>query len=202
MKKTTSISNRLFETTLLFITVCTSACVQNTAATPVVAGSGPSASSAPTTQPGSGKVDSVAMLAAHNQWRVKVGVPVLQWSAKLTDMAQQWADHLAAARCSHSHSRHEQYGENIFFASALSWPNGRTEVQNVTPQKVVDDWGSESKDYDYASNRCSSICGHYTQLVWKETKEVGCGMAVCGNNGQIWVCNYYPKGNVPTKRPY
>lgn len=93
-----------------------SACVQSsTAASPAVsatAGSNAAAASA-----GSGSVDATSMIAAHNEWRAKVGVPGLKWSEKLEGIAQQWADHLAATTCSGGHSGNE-YGENIFMASA------------------------------------------------------------------------------------
>ena len=146
--------------------------------------------------------ESVALLSAHNQWRAKVGVPELQWSDKLAGMARQWAEQLAASNCDHRHSGKAGYGENIYFASPVTWSNGSTEVQKISPQHVVDDWGTESRSYDYASNSCSGVCGHYTQLVWKDSKEVGCGMAICGDKGQIWVCNYFPAGNVNNQRPY
>ncbi|MDO9190699.1 MAG: CAP domain-containing protein [Sulfurimicrobium sp.] len=46
------------------------------------------------------------------------------------------------------------------------------------------------------------MCGHYTQLVWKKTTAVGCGMAVCGSRDQIWVCQYSPAGNWAGQKPY
>jgi len=45
------------------------------------------------------------------------------------------------------------------------------------PRAVLNAWAAESRDYDYISNRCSGVCGHYTQIVWRDTKEVGCAMA-------------------------
>ncbi|MEM6522020.1 MAG: CAP domain-containing protein, partial [Cyanobacteria bacterium P01_C01_bin.70] len=44
---------------------------------------------------------------------------------------------------------------------------------------VVAAWVAEKADYDYASNSCASgkVCGHYTQIVWRETTAVGCGVA-------------------------
>jgi pathogenesis-related protein 1 len=148
-----------------------------------------------------GTVDSEAMLLAHNRWRAEVAVPPLTWSHKLAEISQGWADHLSTSGCSMYHSN-KGYGENIYQASALIWSDGRRDLQTKTPQEVTDSWGSEIKYYSYANNSCSGVCGHYTQLVWRETKEVGCALSVCGNNSQIWVCTYYPAGNELGRRPY
>lgn len=148
-----------------------------------------------------GAVDSAAMVAEHNRWRAQVGSPPLRWSDKLAGIAQDWADHLTSNGCAMYHSNNG-YGENIYQASALMWSDGRRDFQHKTPKDVTDSWGSEIKYYNYADNSCSGVCGHYTQLVWKDTKEMGCAMSVCGDNSQIWVCSYYPPGNFVGQKPY
>jgi pathogenesis-related protein 1 len=69
---------------------------------------------------------------------------------------------------------------------------------------VVDAWAAEARNYSPRSNRCQPgrSCGHYTQIVWRATQEIGCGVAVCADLGQIWVCDYRPAGNVAGRRPY
>ena len=148
------------------------------------------------------KIDSEAIVEAHNKWRSRVGVPDLQWSPELARMARQWANTLKTRNCRLEHSGREGYGENIFRASAVIWSDGRREIQEITPEKVVDSWGSEVKNYNYETDTCSGVCGHYTQIVWEETRKVGCGMAVCEDKSQVWVCNYYPPGNYVGKKPY
>ena len=147
------------------------------------------------------QVDAQAIVKAHNQWRADVNVPSLKWSNTLAGVAQSWADELKNDDCGFYHSGNG-YGENIYKATPIMWSDGRRELQQKTPKHVTDSWGNEIKDYDYTSNSCSGVCGHYTQVVWKDTKEVGCAMSVCGDKSQIWVCSYAPAGNVVGKRPY
>ncbi len=130
------------------------------------------------------------MLNAHNRWRSQVGVPPLRWSPQLASYAQDWANQLAA-RGAFEHRRNSPYGENLFWGQGRRW----------SPTEVVDDWGSEVQDYSYATNSCRGVCGHYTQVVWRDTTEVGCGVARSGSQ-EIWVCNYNPPGNYQGRKPY
>lgn len=158
-------------------------------------------------------VDADAMLIAHNDWRARDGVPAIAWSQALQFKAEQWANYLKnnnGCRMKHSGS-----GENLFWASASRrattkdvngnwiWQNY---LQNIQTADVVKSWGSEKQWYDYANNRCNApageSCGHYTQIVWKNSTEVGCGKAVCSDMSQIWVCNYAPAGNRAGQKPY
>lgn len=132
------------------------------------------------------------MLDAHNQWRKRYNVPALTWSPQLASYAQEWANRLIREN-KFEHRQNSPYGEN------LAWASGRL----LSPQQVVDMWGSEVKDYTYATNSCKpgKMCGHYTQIVWRNTKQVGCGMAR-SNGKEIWVCNYDPPGNYIGQKPY
>jgi pathogenesis-related protein 1 len=150
------------------------------------------------------------MLDTHNQVRAAVGVMPLTWSSQMSSYAQEWANYLANNNgCKMQHrsaagTNTLGVGENLYWASPVTWTDGRTEVQAITPTQVANDWASEKPDYDYASNTCASgkICGHYTQMVWRTTTEVGCGMTICPDKGQIWVCNYNPPGNWVGQKPY
>lgn len=130
------------------------------------------------------------MLAAHNEVRARSGVPALVWSSQLAAHAQQWANTLLSRR-QFFHHPNSSYGENLFEIV------GRT----ATPAQVVREWASESRNYNYRSNVCRGVCGHYTQLVSRKTKEVGCAVAR-GAGREVWVCNYDPPGNWVGQRPY
>lgn len=135
------------------------------------------------------------MVAAHNSWRQRVGVPPLTWSTSAAKVAQSWANQLKNTQnCQMSHNPDRgEYGENIY------WSSGRSS----TSKDVVNSWGSEVQDYDYATNQCNrgKMCGHYTQVVWRDTTQVGCGKASC-DSVEIWVCNYSPPGNYNGEKPY
>jgi pathogenesis-related protein 1 len=84
----------------------------------------------------------------------------------------------------------------------------------------VDGWASEVACWTYGkfmqtdscdmvctTNLSSNGCGHYTQLVWRNTTQVGCGVADCAPDGlltnrSIWVCNYSAAGNYIGQNPY
>ena len=151
------------------------------------------------------KAQAEELVRAHNAWRRKVGVLSLRWVADLARRAQQRANRLAADGCRVEHGLlPEDVGENLFRARPLEAEGREDEANPVTPTQVVDAWGGEVADYDHAHNRCArgKQCGHYTQLVWEDTQQMGCGMAVCASRGQIWVCNYRPTGNIQGRRPY
>ena len=147
---------------------------------------------------------------AHNRIRNQHNLAPMKWSASLASYAQEWASQLASANnCQMKHRPNsgafkQRYGENLYWASPTTWSDGRKEVQPVTVHDVVNAWASEVKDYNYANNSCKpgKQCGHYTQIVWKSSTEVGCGYAQCSDKGQLWVCNYSPAGNYVGQKPY
>jgi uncharacterized protein YkwD len=130
------------------------------------------------------------MLAAHGAVRARVGMAPLTWSDRLAARSQDWADTLLARR-QFVHRPNSTYGENLFEITGAT----------ASPAQVVNAWAAESRNYDYRSNRCRGVCGHYTQIVWGDTKEVGCAVAR-GRGREVWVCNYDPPGNWVGKRPY
>lgn len=150
------------------------------------------------------------MTEAHDKIRAGVGIQGLSWSDDLARTAQEWADYLAREKsCAMQHrlgkAKDEQgYGENLYWASGIRLSDGDSKIQNITPIEVVQSWNMEFENYSYATNSCKAgkMCGHYTQIVWKQTEKVGCGRAVCIDKSQIWVCNYDPAGNLIGQRPY
>jgi pathogenesis-related protein 1 len=140
-----------------------------------------------------------AFVAAHNVVRAEAtpapspALPPLAFDADLARTAQEWS-----ARCVFEHSTNG-LGENLAIFSGA----------DSSPDDVVDAWASEAAFYTLDDNSCADgeQCGHYTQIVWRQTQRVGCGVSTCnfpelGGDGLFWVCNYDPPGNFIGERPY
>ena len=133
------------------------------------------------------------LLAAHNAYRENLGLPPLHWSNRLAVQAQRWADHLAEI----GQLEHSGPGQNLAMATAGT----------MSLTQLVDLWGSEQANFTDGDFPAISTtgnwadAGHYSQMVWKTTTEVGCGFAE-GNGLDVLVCDYDPPGNVMGERAY
>jgi hypothetical protein len=141
------------------------------------------------------------IVAAHNAVRAAApgaspALPLMVWDEQLAAHAQAWAD---TCPTNHNPDRNvggQTVGENIYWSTSSS---------TVASTRPVELWASEGLDYDVVANTCEGAvhsldnfgCGHYTQIVWRTTVKVGCGMRTgCGGGcAQPWVCNYLPAGN-------
>lgn len=148
-------------------------------------------------------VTSLACVGAHNTKRNQhKDTPALSWNSNLARGSESWAIHLADINTDtnninliHSESS-GNYGENIYY-SGSSRNTVKTCSDAVTP------WYDEERYYDWNnpgnSNTARKAIGHFTQVVWKSTTEVGCGVAkiVLGFFTLTFVvCRYSPAGNV------
>jgi uncharacterized protein YkwD len=131
-------------------------------------------------------------LVLQNQARSQLRETPLVWDERVAAYARWYAER-RRSDCALRHS-FGPYGENIFWGSGKNWQ----------PYDAVVAWVSEKKYYDNRRNSCvgNKMCGHYTQIVWKNTRSLGCARVVC-YNGQIFMtCNYFPPGNYIGQKPY
>ena len=116
-------------------------------------------------------------LTSINAYRLLHNAPPVQWSATLAQLEQSHTD-----ACVFAHSI-DQYGENLGlgYASVID---------------AVNAWYSEVSNYDYNNPGFSMNTGHFTQLVWINTKYIGCSQTVCPQlRGTFYGCKFDPPGN-------
>jgi len=136
-------------------------------------------------------IDEVVKM--HNKYRKVHGkVGDIKHNKDISVLAQSWAEKLAAdGRLAHSNARYkgEELGENV----ASKWSSGGSDY---TAEDLVNQWYSENSKYDWGGGNFQQVTGHFSQVVWKASKEVGIGKAF-GKDGRVFVvANYHPAGNI------
>jgi len=142
---------------------------------------------------------STAMLALHNHERALVGVAPLAWSGRLAADATAYAAHLVAIgdlEHSSDEARGDE-GENLAMGTAGYY----------SPTALGEMWAQEKSDLvggpfgDDSRTGSWEDIGHYTQMVWRGTRQVGCGVASGGGDTYL-ICRYAPAGNYIGERVY
>ncbi|XP_050395316.1 glioma pathogenesis-related protein 1 [Patella vulgata] len=149
--------------------------------------------------------DISEMLKLHNDYRRQAGATNMRkmvWNTDLQNLGQSFIDN-----CNYGHNPNtgdmfgfRHIGENLYLSSG--------DFYNLKP--AVDFWHGEMADYNFTTGDCSNVCGHYTQVVWAGSHELGCGIIWCetltGANtitqGTIIICNYGPSGNAGHEDPF
>ncbi|KAL9321319.1 hypothetical protein ACSQ67_013158 [Phaseolus vulgaris] len=137
--------------------------------------------------------DSVTYyLYGHNDARSEVGVENIVWNNTVAAFAQDYANQRKDCQLIHSGGG-GMYGENIAMSTG-----------EMSAAEAVKMWVDEKQYYDYDSNSCAAgqQCGHYTQVVWRKSVQLGCAKVRCNNGGTFITCNYSPPGNFLGERPY
>lgn len=132
-----------------------------------------------------------SLLMEHNKERILVKAASLRWNDTIAAFAQAWAMHLAKVDDIFHRDDSDGYGENIAY------------FYNDDITTGVRLWNEEKAIYKYKPiGDDFAATGHYTQVVWKYTKEVGCGCAKAKSGAYYLVCNYDPAGNWYGTTPY
>ncbi|KAK3206732.1 hypothetical protein Dsin_020778 [Dipteronia sinensis] len=131
-------------------------------------------------------------LNAHNAARSQVGVGPVTWDIQIAAYARNYANQ-HSSDCRLVHSSGSPYGENLAGSTG-----------DLSGTRAVQLWVNEKADYNYNSNSCApnKVCGHYTQVVWRNSVRIGCAKVKCSTGGTFITCNYAPPGNFIGQKPY
>jgi hypothetical protein len=172
--------------------------------------------------------DLLDICKKHNTDRAEHGVPALTWSADLAKNAQNWVNGCHTAKDSNGnvffcHQTLPQNGgcgtdPNYKYGENLSWGQ-----PSRTGLEAVDGWYCEGDppNYNYDNptlivgtmNGCNDnpnkVNGHFTQVVWKASKSLGCAKNTCkldpadpnSPSWTLWACEYDPAGNFNADKP-
>jgi pathogenesis-related protein 1 len=157
----------------------------------------------------------MGMTLYHNQVRAMVDttgvaggpLPSMQWDPSLAALAASWV-----AQCNdtdnnglvdHSSTQYRTNAAGYPYVGENIYASGGT----ATAQGAVDLWAAEKQYYTYGTpGTCANgqICGHYTQIVWRASVNVGCALHTCPGlqYPSTIVCNYGPGGNYGNEAPY
>ena len=122
-------------------------------------------------------------LDAHNRYRAAHQAPPLSWSSVLARDAENWAKQIAReGRLPHDDCKD---GENVFMVFG----------REIDGSDAVDSWYREVEKYNFNKGGHQSNTGHFTQVVWKESRELGIGQAKSVDGKVFVVARYKPEGN-------
>merc|ERR1712112_678019 len=125
------------------------------------------------------------------------------WNDELAAVAQRWAD-----QCTFGHDKDRNkldgtyVGQNAYMSSSSRESDLDTIMGKM--DKAATAWYSEVSEYkfdpaDIKPFKFGYQTGHYTQVVWAESAELGCGQVMFKDGSwykNLVVCNYAKGGNM------
>jgi hypothetical protein len=137
------------------------------------------------------------ILKTHNEERARLGIPPLRWNPALAANAQRWAAHLSTLNVLEHDDSLDVEGENLWRGSGGAY----------TPEDMVTLWIDERVAFrngvfpDVSASGQWEDVGHYTQVIWRTTGQVGCALGEAGED-EVLVCRYMEGGNFEGEKTY
>ena len=139
------------------------------------------------------------LLEKHNSIRAKHKSPALTYSEEIAEIAQAASERyleLGKIEMINEYYNGELLGENNYICGGfICFPPDIDTIMSY--------WYYREEPYfDYAKgeSKYSTSVGHFTQVVWRSTKYIGCGFARGEWNdfddAYYLNCKYYPAGNI------
>ena len=127
-------------------------------------------------------------LKLHNELREKYNLPLLSKNEELNDMASKYAESLVENKGKFINTSNIYNGQLVGENIIISESKKAEDVFNMITK--------EKNSYDYKKNKFSKLAGHFTQMIWKETTDIGIGFMEDKENKKYYsVILYYPTGN-------
>jgi uncharacterized protein YkwD len=139
-------------------------------------------------------------LDKHNEYRLNAEYPLLKWSKSLENQATEYAKQLNSTNTfvhgNYYNTNCKGNGYSDECGQNISRITGGSEIMTAD---AVDRWYNECVNYNNVPTtendmkkyiKSGKQIGHYTQVMWKDAKLVGCGI-----RGSIGNC-LYDTGNV------
>lgn len=138
-----------------------------------------------------------ACLYIHNSYRLSHGVGELIWKEYLAEAATKIAKELASKSASVVDVRDEEVpGTSIMLMPTGDFSDVGMEAACYTAAKS---WYAEQKSYDFNNPHLTNENMHFTQMIWKGTRDVGFGVAISKASSNLYfVAKYDPPGNQDT----
>mgnify|MGYP000014355056 FL=1 len=177
-----SFSNELMQACPVACKICTPSTQMPVPATPLPI---PSTGSTSVSSVNTGSISTTmqSVLNRHNKYRCMHGVPLMTWDPVIAANAQAWADMSMGVM---KHSPHTSRSNIGGF-----WALGENLALGVTDAVAVDLWYSEISNTNGGMvSDFSPSTGHYSQVIWKDSITLGCGVY-----NKLIVCQYGPAGN-------
>lgn len=162
-----------------------------------------------------------AILDRHNQLRRKVAkgqewpqpaatnMKKLVWNNELAEIAQRWAD-----QCTFDHDsvRTKLDGTGVGQNAYIAYNSEQSDEETIqTDMAATQSWYDEVTDPGFDTSNISPFrfdypTGHYTQLVWADSEEIGCAVVYFKDRSDWYntlvICNYAKAGNVQNAEMY
>ena len=129
----------------------------------------------------------INMLKLHNDKRKNHNSPELKLNEDLNIIASDYAESLVNKNAKNILNKYkgEIVGENIIISESRK------------PEVILNKVFNEEKNYNYNENKFSKNSGHFTQMIWKSTTDIGFGFWDDKENNKYYnVILYYPAGNI------
>ena len=126
------------------------------------------------------------ILKIHNDIRQKNKHEKIKLSDKLTQIAQKTADNFDILE--ETNFQIKNYNNKPLGINYEKFNDDNLKIKDICEKWIMEGNKKQIKNF--------SKIKHFTQIVWKNTKEIGIGYSELNNKEKILVILYYPAGNI------